>query len=411
MPLPGRETIPVMRSEPLSGSAVSAPPASVVWRAAVWAAFATLLVGFAAYCATHTVDFPVYHAAAEHILAGGRDIYPAEVYAGSPRPSQGFRYAPVWAFIFVPLGFVPMPVAAFLFVFVKAGALAYIATVGARYLSVEDRTWTLLGLAFLVVGGYAVEEFHYGNLHVISTALMVAAFDMGMRGRVVVPAAMLALAITAKLTPVALVAYFVWRHRFAAAIATLVAVGVLLLLPAMAVGWDANARMLQGFTVYALEKISETDNFALRGLLLRLPITANAASAMWVGTVAACTAAAIWLLRTPPSSRRAEFLELSIVITAILIASPHSQRRYFVSLMVPAMALLGVIWTAGPFRGRGLARAGLWVTAAGGTVVPLLVGSRANALLYESLMPHLFTTLFMFVALVGVRRAVDGRES
>jgi hypothetical protein len=184
-------------------------------------------------------------------------------------------------------------------------------------------------------------------------------------------------------------------------------VGVLLLLPAVAVGWDANARMLQAFTVYALEKISETDNFALRGLLLRLPLTANAASAIWVVTVAAGTAVVIWMLRTPPSSGRSQFLELSIVVTAILIASPHSQRRYFVSLVVPAMALPGVLWTAGTFRGRGLARAGLWVTAAGGTVVPLLLGSRANALLYESLMPHLFTTVFLFVALVAVRRTVD----
>jgi hypothetical protein len=238
---------------------------------------------------------------------------------------------------------------------------------------------------------------------------MVAAFDTGMRGRVVVPAAMLALAITAKLTPVAIAAYFVWRHRFAAAIATLVAVGVLLLLPAVAVGWDANARMLQAFTVYALEKIGENDNFALRGLLVRLPLTANSASVMWVATVTFGTAVVVWLLRTPPSSGRSQFLELSIVITAILIASPHSQRRYFVSLLVPAMALLGVLWTAGPFRGRGLARAGLWVTAAGGTVVPLLLGSRANAIIYENLMPHLFTTLFLFVALVAVRRTVESR--
>lgn len=357
------------------------------------------------YCATHAVDFPVYHEAAQHILGGGRDIYPPEVYAGTPPPVHGFRYAPVWAFIFVPLGLLPMAAAAFLFVILKAGALAYIGVVGARYLGVENRTWTLLGISFLAVGGYAVEEFHYGNLHLITTAMMVAAFDMGMRGRIALPAAALALATTAKLTPVALTAYFVWRRRFAAAIASLVAVVGLLLLPAALVGWETNLRMLRGFTVYALQKIGETDNFALRGLLLQLPLPAGVASIVWVASVAAGTALVIWLLWTPPSSGRSEFLELAILLTAILIASPHSQRRYFVSLLVPAMALLGVLWTAGPVRGRGLARAALWVTAAGGTIAPLLVGSRANAILYESLMPHLFTTLFLFVVLVAVRRS------
>src|SRR3954468_18693844 len=44
------------------------------------------LFGF--YCATHSVDFPVYHRTARQIIAGSYDIYPKPTVAGGPLPAH-----------------------------------------------------------------------------------------------------------------------------------------------------------------------------------------------------------------------------------------------------------------------------------------------------------------------------------
>jgi hypothetical protein len=77
--------------------------------------FGAMLVAFGVYCATHSVDFPVYHRTAAQIARGDYEIYPAAVYADGVVPAHGFRYAPAVAFLFVPFGWLPLGAAAFVF--------------------------------------------------------------------------------------------------------------------------------------------------------------------------------------------------------------------------------------------------------------------------------------------------------
>jgi hypothetical protein len=253
-----------------------------------------------------------------------------------------------------------------------------------------------------VAAGYVIEEFHYGNVHFFCIALMVYAFDAAESGRIMRPAAALGIAIATKVTPVLLLAYFAWRRRFTLCVATLVVLLIIAILPAFLVGYRMNNHLLQGFGRYALQKIDETDNYALRGVLLNTSLSATAVTWVWaviVLTGAAVVVTALWPAPVAPATR---FVELCVVLTAMLLASPHSQRRYFIALYVPIMALLALMRTGRSLLEVHLIRAALAIVAATGTLLPLLFAGHRLALVYQRYSPHFLGPLIMLVALVLV---------
>ena len=388
---------------------------------------AVLVIAFGWNAATHAVDFPIYHQAGAQILSGDFALYPAGLYDGSDVPSHGFRYAPVLAFLFAPLALLPLEASAFLFFFVKVAALAYVARVVARHLGLTGRGTTLALLAVLVVGGYLVEEFRYGNFHFLMVALMVLAFDGAERGRTAGPALALAVAIAAKLTPVLLVGYFALRRRVAICAATLASLALLLVAPAATVGWRTNAHLLDGFVRYAVQKTEEGRNHSLRGALVKHLTTTlddsqypgvtladlpqGVVDLLWVTLVSAAGLLSIVVLRrrersAAPAGGHATadaavpLLELSLVLTAIVLASPHTQRQHLTALYVPALVLVGLLMTGSPRPRRQLILVTLGATAAASTFLPLIFGGRQLALAYEAWSPYFAATLVMFVALV-----------
>ncbi len=386
-----------------------------------------LLVGFARECAIHSVDFPVYHRIARQLIAGNYEIYPAAVYDGGPIPPHGFRYAPAIAFLFVPFGLLPVELAALVFFVLKAAACVYVTSVVARHVGLPAAHRHVLLWALVLVGGYVVEEFRYGNVHFFCIALMVLAYDAAESGRVMTPAAALALAIATKLTPIVLLGYFALRRRGAICLATAAVLVALALLPAAVVGTAVNARLLKGFSTYAMEKIDEEDNYALRGVLVRYLTPAHTADAshlqtslaslspntvtgIWVLSVIALGLVGFAVIRREVHDPIVRLLEFSVVLTAMTLASPHTQRRYFIALYVPVVALVALMVRYPESRERRTIQAGLAVTAASGTVLPLVFGGRALALAYEAASPYFFGTAVLFGVLVWVTARLK-RES
>jgi len=385
-----------------------------------------LLVGFARECAIHSVDFPVYHRTARQLIAGNFELYPTAVYDGGPMPAHEFRYAPVIAFLFVPFGFLPLELAALVFFILKVAACVYIAAVVARHAGLSAAHRNLLLLALLLVGGYVVEEFRYGNAHFFCVALMVLAYDAAESGRVMTSAVALAVAIATKLTPIALLGYFALRRRWVLCLATAAVLVALALLPAVVVGIDANARLLKGFSVYAMQKIDEEDTNALRGVLVRYLTPAHGADAHHLETTSLAslspnTVTVIWVLsvmglglvglaviRPDVDDPIVRLLEFSLVLTGMLLASPHTQRRYFVALYVPVIALVALMVRYPESRQRRTILAGLAAVAATSTVLPLVFGGRALALAYEAASPYFFGTAVLFGVLVAVTARLKG---
>jgi hypothetical protein len=380
------------------------------------AAGGLLLLAFGVVCATRSVDFPVYHRVAVQMLGGNYELYPTEVYTGGGVPPHGFRYAPAVAFLFLPFGLLPLSAAAFCFVALKVAALVYVSAVVARHagLTASNRALSI-SVALLAVGGYLVEEFRYGNFHFFAVALMVAAFDAAESGGVLAPAAALAVAIATKLTPILLLPYLALRRRFAVCAATAGVLLVLAALPIAIVGYDMNVHLLDGFARYAVQKIGEDDNYSLRGVLLHYVAPAYGAqttTAIWVASLVIGGLAVAAVLRRPSSSRTIRLLEFSIVLTAMLLASPHTQRRYFVALYVPVLALLALsmIPPVRPAEAR-TARFAVGAIAATGTVLPLVFAGRRLALAYEAGSPYFFGTLVLFVALLYIAARLKAAEA
>jgi hypothetical protein len=389
----------------------------LIWlqRAGLTVLFILLLL-LARESATSSIDFPVYHRAARQVIAGHYEFYPVEAYGGTPGPSQGFRYAPAIAFLFVPFGWLPLELAALAFFALKLAALWYVGATVAHHVGLSQERRQVFLIAFLIVGGYMAEELRFGNVHFLCIALMVFAYDRAEAGSILLPAAALAVAIATKITPVALLAYFAFRRRAAVCLVTTAILALLILAPAVVMGPAANARELRAFATYAAAKVDEGDNYSLRGVLIRHlttghadishveasvadlpPAVINGAWLVGLFGLGVAALAALWRDDPDPVVR---LLELSIVLTGIVLASPHTQRRYFVALYVPAVALVALLVRRPPPADKRSILIGLLAIAAPSTILPLLFGGRRLALLYEASSPYFFGTLVLFGVLV-----------
>lgn len=380
------------------------------------AVLAILLIVLAREAATRSIDFPVYHRAARQVMAGHYEFYPVEAYGGTPGPSQGFRYVPAIAFLFLPLGWLPLEFAALAFFVLKLAAAWYVGATVARHAGLSEGRRQAFLIAFLIVGGYIAEELRFGNVHFLVVTLMVFAYDRAEAGSVLLPAAALAVAIAIKITPVALLAYFAVRRRGAVCLATAAILAILIVAPAAVMGSATNARELRAYVTYAAEKVDEGDNYALRGVLVRyltpghadvshveasiadLPMTVvNGIWLIGLFGLGLAALAAVWREDDDPLVRLLEFL---IVLTGTVLASPHTQRRYFVTLYVPAVALVALLaGRPSPPDKRSILIA-LLAIALPGTILPLVVGGRRLALIYEAGSPYFFGTLVLFGVLV-----------
>lgn len=379
------------------------------------------LAALAYQSSTSSIDFPVYHRAAQQILAHDYDLYPVEAYGGEPHPGQGFRYLPAVAFLFVPLGWLPLEAAALLFFCLKLAVLWWVGQVIARRLDHGALETGVFIAAFVVVGGYLAEEMRFGNVHLFIVALMVLAFDGVERGRVAMPAAALAIAVATKITPLALLGYFALKRRVAVCVATLAMLVALVVLPALPMGVNGNMRQLRAFASYALEKVDEGDNYSMRGLLVRYltpgvedsshiradvaNLSMRSINVLWLGGLAVLGGAALVALWRDVDDPQVRLLELSLVLTGVVLASPHTQRRYYVALWVPAVLLVS-LWSRMPHvSDRRWVGAGLLAMALPASILPLFFGGHQLALIYEAGSPYTFGALALFVVVVVMTRA------
>lgn len=386
--------------------------------------FFALLAFLAVRSAAQAPDFPVYHRAARVLLSGEFRLYPDEVYAGHPVPSQGFRYAPIVSVLFLPFGLLPVIWASVLFFATQVAAVWWMGRTVARRLGASAWPVTSFIGAFLLTAGYLVEDLRFGNAHILCIALMVWAWDDGEEGKTVRPAVTLSLAVLMKLTPLALLGWWALRGRLRLCVATLAATVLLLAVPAAVVGPSVNARELRAFKTYALEKADENDNYSVRGALVRYLTPSGvdqshlavAIADVPMPVVEALSLAIIGLLALPAAvvvlrGRRdavASAIGLSLVLVGMLLASPHTQRRYYIALVVPAVVLTTLLSRSSSARERRLAQWGLASILLPGTVLPLVFGGRRLALMYEATSPYLVGALVLYVVLLMSARLKPG---
>jgi hypothetical protein len=193
---------------------------------------------------------------------------------------------------------------------------------------------------------------------------------------------------------------------------------VLWALPAVVTGPAMNNRLTVGFARYAIEKVDENDNFSIRGVLVRyltqnppdprypdaslVNLPPQVVTMMWLVLVAVAAVVTLRVMRRSTTDAAMVPVEWSLLLMAMLLASPHSQRPYFAMTCVPVAVLLALYpWP--PARWPPAVGAALGVSAAVGTVLPLLLPTRGLAIAYQMASPYFVGAVALAIGLLSVR--------
>jgi hypothetical protein len=327
-------------------------------------------------------DFRAYHLAAAGVW--DRDLLPA--YLDRERP---YWYPPTFAFLVAPLGLLPYRAALPFWVAGNAFLVAWVFRALERVLGLPLPPIAKLA-GFLLVYRLVEGDFANGNANVLVLAIVLLAFDLARRGREALGGGALALAALAKVSPILVVPWVLYRGRWrmlAGVLAGLVLLGAVL--PALVLGpagagraWSAWAEM----TIGTLDPTAPPDprgyepGQSLRALVHRLlrhsdatahddeavsvhiaDIPRPAADLVYIAAagVVLIGLLAAWWRRAPGLRLGWQAGEVAAACAAAALLAPLSRKAHFV-LLWPAAVLGFEAWRRSEGRGARRAGAVLW---------------------------------------------------
>jgi len=317
-------------------------------------------------------DFNVYYHAAREVI-GGRDPYQHSLGDWTP-----YIYPPLLAEIIVPLAFLPLPVAAYLWFLVGAGSIVAAAWISARLATDSEGTFVLeqsasalasrraaiAACAAIVVLRFVLDTFNLGQVNALVLVLAVAHVHLYARDRKALSAVALVIAVSIKLTPAILLVYHLakLRLRFVAlCVALLVAVTAISLLPfghhgaeVLQTFWNRTVKNEQGYD------FAYSGNQSLRGAIARLTGESNQASSRdstKPGEPATLLVSMVLLGIAAFAAVRArtELAAAAPSFCCMVLLSPLSWKAHYVILIAPAAYLIS--------RAGGLKRGGLLIAS------------------------------------------------
>jgi hypothetical protein len=297
----------------------------------------------------HAADFKSFFSAGYAVRHPEIPLYDLVALDENPF-GELFKLAPPAAVYLVPFSFGTIQEARLLWriVLVAAIVAAYAVLLHALGLRLLGRWW-LAGLGLWLAFGplqIAVGEGQWDPIFL----LLIAVGILGvMRQRLLLVAAMIAVAASIKPYPLLLIGYFLARRAWVAAVACAGVLGGLLLAGALIVGLDEAAafvlRVLPasgGTTAYA-------DNQALGGVLARLvsddlkpfPLRGEPAADLVIRTVAIVLfAVTVWLVARRPAAHSLDrALQLALFVPLSILVIPAAWTHYQAILLVPLTIL------------------------------------------------------------------------
>ena len=319
-------------------------------------------------------DFNVYYHAAREVI-GGRDPYQHSLGDWTP-----YIYPPLLAEIIVPLAFLPLPVAAYVWFVVGAGSIVAAAWISARLATDSEGTFVLeqsasalasrraaiAVCAAIVVLRFVLDTFNLGQVNALVLVLAVAHVHLYARDRKALSAVALVIAVSIKLTPALLLLYHLakLRLRFVAlCVALLVAVTAISLLPfghhgaeVLQTFWNRTVKNEQGYD------FGYSGNQSLRGAIARLTGETNEAhpdgrepnrpddpTTLLVSMVLLAIAAFAAV------RARTELAAAAPLFCCMVLLSPLSWKAHYVILIPPVAYLIS--------RAKVLKRGGLLIAS------------------------------------------------
>ncbi|MEW6208454.1 MAG: glycosyltransferase family 87 protein [Acidobacteriota bacterium] len=359
----------------------------------IFSIIALALLGF--IFIRNLIDFPVYYSAGRSLIAGRTDLYSSDFARG---PLMDYRYPPFFLLAFYPLWLLPYSAAAYLWHLLSVSQIAGCVCFLHRLASASKAAWVIAALA---TAGYFVMILHYGNAHLLAIFLLFGSFYFAAEKKDSLSAAMMALSITIKLTPVFILPYFVITRRWKILLLTVVFLAVLNLAPAAYFGFQKNAELLRAWHDHVIrdQEFHETNgpiNLSLKGQLRRyltevdyslrqegdtrypnvnfLSLTSHQTDRLWIVFASAIYLFAcilIWQRRRRCEGDKESYpIELGLMICLMLMMGPLTSKIYFIALLWPVFALARFAMSAQAVAVRRV----LIFIAAANSILPLLPG-------------------------------------
>ncbi|PYT05103.1 MAG: hypothetical protein DMF60_13040 [Acidobacteria bacterium] len=355
------------------------------------------------------IDFPVYYAAGQSLIAGRADLYSPDFALGRV---MDYRYPPFFLVALAPLWLLPYSLAAYVWYLLSVFEIIGCVVIVARVFPSFRRSWRLWVLVALGVIQYFVMALHYGNAHLPATFLLFASLYCALQQKDLAAGALMALAITIKLTPVLLLPYFVLKRQWTLLASVCVFLVAFNVAPSIYFGFRGNSELLRSWYghVVASQEFHEDNgpiNLALKGQLRRSLSTVDYSQRVdgdtqypsvqfalfsreqvvraWLVLAAVIFGGVLILIegRQPiaePEERAGLSLELALMICLTLFAAPLTSKIYFIELLWPVACLASFAVDRTARSGRVAMRV-LVVMAVVNSVLPLLPGRSVQRLL------------------------------
>lgn len=210
-----------------------------------------LSVGFTTQQAA---DYRIYVAAGRVMIDEGTNPYSAEDMVetepdGKVTPHAQYRYAPIFGISLYPISLLPKQLYIFLWLFMNAFLLVKTLLLFKDFfpkLLNDKRTFlSVSGIALLLCIRLIGQNFELGQTTIILVFLSFYSLYLSVKGKDLLAGLMLALAIITKIMPLVLIAYFIFRGNFKTPMFTVVWTVILVLAPALILGWEYNTYLIE----------------------------------------------------------------------------------------------------------------------------------------------------------------------
>lgn len=311
-------------------------------------------------------DFNVYYFAAQEIAAGRT---PYDNLLGEWVP---YLYPPLLAELLVPVAFLPLPLAAYLWFLLNAAALFFALKMSSQLVmqrglfdwiqlpqskvdvpAYQNRVEqiSIATLTFAILLRFILDNFDYGQVNILVTALAIAHIYFFSKRKLGISSTALILAITIKLTPGILLVYHLARRRWKYALANTALTTVVLLVSFAPFGTHSYEAFQTFFTRTVLNEqkfdLAYSGNQSLRGGLERL--AQHHTKFDWLipespmmGMFFVGCLLAMWRARRETAA--APFFCLMVLL------SPLSWKQHFVILLFPIADLIAQAWREKKFQ-------------------------------------------------------------
>jgi alpha-1,2-mannosyltransferase len=298
--------------------------------------------------ALKTTDFSVFRPAGEHILEG------APIY--KPQKYMSYLYAPFTAYSFGVLSLAlknPKTEALFLML------LNYIALFGLFFLIFriinswnlkQAIPWFFTACLLILITRYYRNNLSYGQINMFLDLILLTSLYALFQKQDLLAGFLLAVAGLTKLPLFIFLLFFVLERRWKALSACSLAVGLLLLLPSVTVGWETNLGYLQEWLLTLSQKsqlsgdLTKSSNYSLLSSFAQV-FSPAFSKLLAMATALSMIAGSTFCFKRSSLNPNVQYWgKVAAMMVIMIIAAPTAWRATYVHMLYPLSYVVFLGW-------------------------------------------------------------------